>query len=110
MTFTPDASHAIIINLDAWNKLPANYQQIIATAAKNQENWTKANSAKVNTEGWDQIQALKDAGKIKDLYVIPDPVVQQFIKIVMPSQAAAIVADPNMTPGIMDMLEQARPK
>ena len=110
MLFAPQSSHSFIANLDSWKKLPADAQQIIMTAAKNQEAWTRANSAADDAGYWKTIQDLKDSGKIKDLYVIPDPVVKQFIAIVMPSQIAAINADPNITPGVMDLVEQARPK
>jgi tripartite ATP-independent transporter DctP family solute receptor len=104
----PQSSFAIIANLDSWKKVPAEYQKIIADAAKNQETWTRATK---ETEGyWDTIKELKDQGKVKEIYIVPDPVVQEFIKIVMPSQVAAIQAVPNISPGVMDLVEKARPK
>lgn len=110
MTITPDASHAIIANLTSWNKLPANVQQVIQTAALNASEWSKSNSAKANADGWTAIQALKDSGKIKDLYVIPPADVARFKSIVEPSQKEDALKDPKMTPGVMDLIEAARPK
>jgi tripartite ATP-independent transporter DctP family solute receptor len=110
MVFAPQSSHSFIANMDSWKKLTPDAQKIIMTAAKNQEAWTRANSAADDAAYWKTIQDLKDSGKIKDLYVIPDPVVKQFIAIVMPSQIAAINADPNITKGVMDLVEAVRPK
>ncbi len=110
MVITPDASHAIIANMNSWNKLPANIQQIIQTAALNASEWSKANSAKANADGWTSIQALKDSGKIKDLYVIPPADVAKFKAIMEPSQKEDALKDPKMTPNVMDLIEAARPK
>ncbi len=110
MVITPDASHAIIANMSSWNKLPPNVQQIIQTAALNASEWSKNNSAKANADGWTAIQALKDSGKIKDLYVIPPADVAKFKAIMEPSQKEDALKDPKMTPGVMDLIEAARPK
>jgi TRAP-type C4-dicarboxylate transport system substrate-binding protein len=109
MNSAPQSNFAIIANNDSWKKIPAEYQQIIATAAKNQENWTRATK---ETEGyWDKIIEMQKAGKyIKDLYIATPADIQPFIDIVMPTQVAAIKALPNISPGVIDLLEQARPK
>jgi TRAP-type C4-dicarboxylate transport system substrate-binding protein len=110
MVITPDASHAIIANLNSWNKLPPNVQDVIQKAALNASEWSKANSAQMNADGWTAIQALKDSGKIKDYYVIPPADIAKFKAIVEPSQKEDALKDPKMTPGVMDMIEAARPK
>ncbi len=110
MTISPNASHSIVANLNSWNKLPPDIQQIIQTAAKNATIWCRATTKSNNENYWTTVNKLKDSGKIKEIYKIPDTVVTKFSDIVIPVQKAVIEGDPNMTPGVWDMIQQARPK
>ena len=110
MDIAPNASHSIVANLNSWNKLPANNQQIIMTAAKNATAWSRSTSKSNNEDYWNTTNQLLKAGKIKEIYAVPAPVIAQFAAIVIPPQKAAIESDPNMTPGVWDIIEQARPK
>jgi tripartite ATP-independent transporter DctP family solute receptor len=109
MNNAPQSSFAIIANNDSWKKIPAEYQKIIQTAAKNTENWTRANK---ETEGyWDTIIEMQKAGKnVKEIYFATESDIKPFIDIVLPTQVAAIKALPNISPNAIELLEQGRPK
>ncbi len=109
MNNAPQSSFAIMANNDSWKKIPAEYQAIIQTAAKNTETWTRATK---ETEGyWDKLIEMQKTGKgVKEIYIATESDIKPFIDIVLPSQIAAIKALPNVSPNVVDLLEQARPK
>lgn len=110
MDIAPNASHSIVANLNSWNKLPPNVQQIIQTAANNAEAWGRANSKANNDSFWAATNQLLQSGKIKEIYQMPASTIAQFAAIVIPPQKATIESDPNMTPGVWDIIQQAKPK
>ena len=109
MPISPNASHSIVANLNSWNKLPPDIQQIIQTAASNATVWCRATTKTNNQNYWATVNKLKDSGKIKEIYQVPDTVITQFANIVIPVQKTVIESDPNMTPGVWDMVQAARP-
>lgn len=112
MTFNYDSTQALNANLDSWNKLSAEHQNIILQAAKNQQAYTRANVVRENEEWWAKLAEQQKTGKVKEIYVVPEESKLKFLNIVAPALKEVILKDTNMPnpQQLLDIIEQARPK
>jgi len=102
----PYLSFFLVINLDVWNKLSEEDQQILSDVAREIEEWTRIYAVKEAAEIYEKFQR----GLVKELYFMPESEVARMREIARPVMHDLIIdrAGAEMGEKLWSLVEAAR--
>ncbi|UCG63527.1 MAG: hypothetical protein JSW12_12665, partial [Deltaproteobacteria bacterium] len=102
----PDAAMGLVMNLDAWNKLSKEHQQIFMDAGKKHIlEWTRQVFTTKNEQYWSELKPKKGV----EIYAVPESEIQMWRSAIMPAQVSFLKKKlPYAADALLDCIEQSR--
>ena len=102
----PDAAMGLVMNLDAWNKLSKEQQQIFMDAGKKSIlEWTRQVFTEKNEQYWAELKPKKGV----EIYVVPGSEIQMWRSVIIPEQVDFLEKKlSGAADALLDCIEQSR--
>ncbi len=103
----PGVNFGILMNLDKWNKMPADVQTVLLDAGKEMENWMRQNITQKTENAWAQL-AKRTENKV---YIVPKEDALKWNEKIFPDQLAELkkLLPADQADHMVDLVQQARP-